>query len=126
MTDTIRIHDLVIRTRIGVSDEERALSRPLIVNVAMKVDTRAAGASDDLTDTIDYGAAGRRIAEMAEGREFHLIEHVAEEVASLVLQEFGPKTVNVEIIKEAPPVEEDVRAVSVSIERPEPAEPRIR
>lgn len=117
MTDTIRIHDLRVDTRVGVSEEERSALRPLIINVALSTDTRPAGTSDLLADTIDYGKATRRIAKLVGDGEFRLIEHVAEEVATLLLQECGAETVNVEIIKEAPPVEENVRAVSVSIER---------
>jgi FolB domain-containing protein len=117
VTDSIAIHELTVRTRGGVSEEERLSARPLIVNVTMSGDTRAAGISDELDDTIDYGVAIERIAAMVEGREWGLIEHVAEEIAGLVLQECGAKTVKVEIIKEAPPVTEDVKAVSVSIER---------
>lgn len=117
MNDAIRIHDLRVRTRIGVSVDERASLRQLVINVTLPIDTRTAGSTDDLADTIDYGMAIRRITELVGGGEFHLIEHVAEEVATLLLQECGAKTVNVEIIKELPPVEENVRAVSVIIER---------
>ena len=117
MTDAIAIHELTVRTRVGVSNDERSSARPLIINVTMTGDTRAAGISDELGDTIDYGAAIERITAMVEGQEWHLIEHVAEEVAALVLGECGAKAVEVEIIKEAPPVTEDVKAVSVRIER---------
>jgi dihydroneopterin aldolase len=89
----------------------------LIINVALDTDTRAAGTSDDLADTIDYSTAIRKIADVVQSQEFRLIEHVAEEVADLLLRECEAKTVKVEIIKEMPPVDEDVKAVSVAIER---------
>ena len=107
MTDSIRIHELTVQTRVGVSDDERAAPRPLLINVDLNTDTRVAGSSDDLSDTIDYAEAIRRISDTVGTGQWHLIEHVAEEVARLLLHEYGAKSVNVEIIKEVPPVDED-------------------
>ena len=39
-------------TRVGVSDEERAALRPVLINIGIDTNTRAAGASDDLADTV--------------------------------------------------------------------------
>lgn len=117
MRDSIGIHDLRVQTRVGVTDEERASYRPVMINIWLGTDIRAAGRSDELADTIDYSTVLRRVSEMVGSGEFGLIEHIAERVASLLLQEIGADSVKVEIIKERPPVEQDVRAVSVTIER---------
>jgi FolB domain-containing protein len=53
VTDFIRIHELKVQTRVGVSDEERSANRPVLINVALTTDTRTDGNSDDLSDTID-------------------------------------------------------------------------
>jgi dihydroneopterin aldolase len=117
VTDSIRIDELKVQTRVGVSDEERSAPRPVLINVGLITDSRAAGNTDDLRDTIDYGRVIRRMSDTVGSREWRLIEHIAEEVARLLLREYGAKSVNIEIIKEVPPVDEDVRAVSVNIER---------
>jgi dihydroneopterin aldolase len=41
-----------------------------------------------------------RISDTVGSREWRLIEHIAEEVAQLLLQEYEAESVNVEIIKE--------------------------
>jgi dihydroneopterin aldolase len=73
--------------------------------------------SDDPADTVDYAAVIRRVSEEIGGGDFQLIVRLAERVAAPVLQETEAISVKVEIIKEAPRVDEDVRAVSVTIER---------
>jgi 7,8-dihydroneopterin aldolase/epimerase/oxygenase len=95
----------------------RNVLRPVLTNVGNFTNTRAAGARDELADTIDYSLAIERIHKIVAAGEWRLIEHLAEEVARLLLQECGAQSVNVEIIKESPPVDEDVKAVSVTIER---------
>jgi dihydroneopterin aldolase len=117
VTDTIHIDGLKVQTHIGVSDEERASPQPVVIDISIAADTRLAGMSDDLADTGDYAAVIRRVSEEIGGGDFLLIERLAERVAALVLQETEAISVKVEIIKEAPPVDEDVRAVSVTIER---------
>ena len=40
----------------GVLPDERVRRQPFEVDIELCVDLRAAGASDDLADTVDYGA----------------------------------------------------------------------
>jgi dihydroneopterin aldolase len=117
MTDTIRIHDLRVMTRIGVSEEERAEPRPILINVELRTDVTAAGVSDDLAETINYHEATVAIVDLVNGMEARLIEHIAERIAGLLRDLYGKVGVTVTVAKEAPPIDEDVRAVSVTIER---------
>jgi FolB domain-containing protein len=118
VTDVIRIQDLNVKVRIGVSDSERERPRPIGINIELATDARAAGASDDLRDTVDYSRVISAVARVAESGEFALIEHLAEKVAAIVIEESGVNRAKIEIIKPAPPVDEDVAAVSVVVERP--------
>jgi dihydroneopterin aldolase len=119
MIDTIAIHDLRVMTRIGVSEEERAEPRPILINVELRTDVTAAGVSDDLSDTINYHEATVAIADLVRGLEVHLIEHLAERIAGLLHDMYGKVEVTVKVTKESPPVDEDVKAVSVTVERPD-------
>jgi FolB domain-containing protein len=118
MTDVIRVRDLRLRTRIGVSDEERASAREVIVDFDFETDTRRAGVSDELEDTIDYHQAVVAVAELVENVETRLLEHLAEKIASRLTALRGAGKVILEIRKESPPiVEAEVGSVSVRIER---------
>jgi FolB domain-containing protein len=115
--DRISIHDLRVETRIGVTDEERATPRTVTISVDIWADLRGPGKSDDLADTVDYHSATVGVADMVRSMEANLLEHVAEKIASFICEMPGVDGATVEVTKEAPPIAEEVRAVSVQIER---------
>jgi dihydroneopterin aldolase len=115
--DKISIRDLRVQTRIGVTDEERAVPRAVLICIDIWADLLPAGESDELGDTVDYHTATVDIAEMVRSTEAKLLEHLAHTVASHVATLPRVTRVSVEVTKELPPMDEDVRAVSVRIER---------
>jgi len=115
--DRIVIRDLRIPTRVGVTDEERSRPQPVLVNIEVGTDLSAAGASDELADTVDYDRVITAVAGLLKTEEAKLLEHLADSIAALIVRFDGVRTVTVEILKEVPPVAEDVGPVGVSIER---------
>jgi 7,8-dihydroneopterin aldolase/epimerase/oxygenase len=116
--DRISIRDLRVATRIGVTSAERAEPQVIVITVDLHRDLRGPSRSDDLQDTIDYHAVTVAIAEMVRASEAKLLEHLAEKIATLVIKTAGIESATVEVRKEPPPMEEDVRTVAVTIERP--------
>jgi FolB domain-containing protein len=112
--DTITIADLEVRYHVGVPDEERAVPQRLLLTVEMRSDFAVAAATDDLTKTIDYHAVSRRLLAFGEGRSWKLIERLAADVADMVLAEFAPASVTVEVKKFILP---ETRHVAVKVER---------
>ena len=53
MNDRILIQDLMLRTIIGINDEERRNRQDVLINISLHADTRAAGASDDIEDAVN-------------------------------------------------------------------------
>lgn len=118
MTDLIKISDLVVEARIGVTAAERAVTRPLRIDISMVTDTRDSAESDDLSDTVGYDVVAMAVADLVRARERNLLELLAEEIAALILTFKRISSVTVEVEKGNPPIEEDIRAVSVVITRP--------
>lgn len=118
MSDAIKISELIVDARIGVSDEERAVTRPLRIDISMTTDTSAAGQSDDLEETVGYDVVAVAVADLVRARARKLLEHLTEEIAALILTFDGVSSVTVEVEKGNPPIEENIRAVSVRITRP--------
>lgn len=116
--DLISIRDLRVETHIGVSKEERSRAQTVSLVIDMETDTSAAGASDDISDTVDYDKVSTQVADLVRSSELHLLETLAAKVADLVRQYEGVTGVTVEVTKERPPIDEDVGAVVVTIERP--------
>ena len=61
MTDRIELRGLTVRGNHGVFDHERRDGQDFIVDVTVWIDLGAAAASDQLTDTYDYGYGLARI-----------------------------------------------------------------
>ncbi|MBI3851037.1 MAG: dihydroneopterin aldolase [Verrucomicrobia bacterium] len=97
--DKITISELEIFSRVGVPDAERAQPQRLLVTVEMGHDFSAAATRDDLWSTIDYHAVANRLLHFGEGRSWKLIETLATAMAEMILKEFKPQTVSVELKK---------------------------
>lgn len=118
MSDRILIRGLRVETRIGWTDEERAEPQTVLVDLDVGIDASAPARSDDLADTVDYGAVISEVAQYVSEREERLLERLAAEVAGIVSAMNGVKSVSVEIAKEVVPVPEEVGRVAVRVERP--------
>jgi len=108
----ISIVDLEVFYRVGVPEAERVKPQRLLLTVEMDFDFSAAAASDDIGDTIDYFAVSQRLLKFGDGREWKLIEKLAADIADLVLAEFKPPSVTVEVKKLPIP---QARHVSVTV-----------
>ena len=109
---TINIVDLEVFYRVGVPEAERAQPQRLLLTLELESDFSAAAKSDGIADTIDYYAVTQRLLKFGEGREWKLIEKLAADIADVVLQEFKPQAVSVEVKKFIIP---QARYVSVSL-----------
>ncbi len=95
----ITIADLEVHYCVGVTDEERAQPQKLLLTVDMSFDFSVAANTDRLTKTIDYFAVCQRLLEFGDGRSWRLIEKVAANIADMILSEFKPESVIVEVKK---------------------------
>jgi len=107
----ITITDLEVFYCVGVSDEERAQPQRLLLTVDMVFDFAAAAVGDRLTKTIDYFALSQRLLKFGENRNWKLIEKVAANIGAMIMTEFQPQAVSVEVKKFAIP---QARHVSVT------------
>ena len=115
--DRILIDDLRVLTIIGALPHERELAQPLRIDLAIGLDLRNAGRSDELNDTVHYGLVCERVVEMARDSKDILLERLAAKVADVVLEFDLVEQVDVTITKLRPPVPETVESTSVIISR---------
>lgn len=116
--DQIIIENLETFGYHGVFEEEAFLGQKFIVSARLYLDTRKAGKTDDLKESLDYGEVCQMIKKIVETKRFMLIERLAEEIAERLLLTFS-KIDHVQIIVKKPwaPVQVSLDTVSVSIER---------
>ena len=86
MIDRIELRGMRFDGRHGVLPEEATEAQPFDVDVVVELDLAAAGTTDDMARTIDYGAVFRRARAVVEqGLHVALIETLAERIAADVL-----------------------------------------
>jgi dihydroneopterin aldolase len=120
MSDVIRLSGLTTHGYHGVFPEERETGQPFVVDLEVRTSIRQAAASDDLADTIDYGALAQAIADVVGGEPRNLIETVAENIAEVVLQDERIASVKVTLHKPNAPIPLTFSDVAIEIERHRP------
>ena len=113
--DTIFISELKVKTKLGVPAWERMVAQTIILDIEIGYDLSAAGKSDAITDTIDYGVVVARIRSTLEEHSFQLAEALAEHICQLILSEFGALSVKIKVAK--PGILTGLKALGVVIER---------
>jgi FolB domain-containing protein len=93
--DTVAVHKLRVPCIIGTTEAERARRQEVLVSFSLHLDLRRAGGSDRLEDTVDYGELAARVTTLLESSSFHLLEALAEQVASACLRD--PRVLRVEV-----------------------------
>jgi dihydroneopterin aldolase len=113
--DKIFLHGLKAEAIIGIYDWERQVKQTLIVDLEMNGSVRKAAISDSIDDTLNYKRVAKRVLSFIEGSTFHLVETLTEQIAMLLLAEFGLLWVRVSLSK--PGAVRNSRDVGVIIER---------
>jgi dihydroneopterin aldolase len=98
-TMIVFIRNLAVDTIIGVYEHERAKPMSLLLDLEIELSHGRAGETDQLADTIDYGAVIDGIRRFLATTRCRLLERLAELVATFVLDEFGAKRVSLQIAK---------------------------
>jgi len=117
VTDRIDLTGIEVRARHGALPEEKTRNQLFFVDVGVFLDTTAAAASDELTDTIDYGALARGVHYVVAGESHNLIETVANRVAALVMEDLRVERVIVTVHKPEAPIPVEFGDVSVTVDR---------
>lgn len=116
--DQIKIEGLEVYCHHGVFPEENILGQKFVVSAVLYTDTRKAGKTDCIEDSIHYGLVCERIKECMENHTFQLLERVAEFVCERLLLEFSLlKKIKLKIEKPWAPILLPLKTVSVTIER---------
>jgi dihydroneopterin aldolase len=85
VTDQIFLRNMEFEGHHGVSDDERADSQVIELDVEVELDLRPAGSSDDPGQTVSYAEIFELCRAQVEDHSYHLLEAIGEAVAHDVL-----------------------------------------
>jgi dihydroneopterin aldolase len=116
--DRIEVRGLRVVATHGALPEERERAQPFELDLDVFTDTAVAGRSDQLSDTVDYGAVVEGVAALVRVTSFLLLEALAGAVAGAIL-DLDPRVERVAVVvrKLRPPIGEDVASVGVRVVR---------
>ena len=113
----VEVRGLRVYAYHGVRDFERERGQPFVIDVWLRCEASQAGRSDDLADAVNYSAVCDRVAELAAGGPYQLLERLGAVIADDLAGRYPIRGVRVRIAKPHAPVKHDVAEVAVTVER---------
>lgn len=113
--DIVYIRDLRIETIIGIYDWERQVRQTVSIDLEMASDIRKAAETDDIQYALNYKAVSKRLISYVEERNALLVETLAEEIATIIREEFNVPWLRLRLSK--PGAVRGARDVGLIIER---------
>ena len=115
MTNHIFLHGINLKTKIGISDAERAISQILIIDVDIELSKNSIFENDNLNDTIDYAEIEQLIKNIGDLHHYKLLESLGEEITTEIKKKFNVKKILLKINKKK--ILPDTDFVGVILER---------
>jgi len=117
LKDLLRINGMSFYGYHGVSTAEKETGRLFEVDCEIELSLAEAGHSDHIQDTVDYSEVYHVIRKVVEGRAFALVEALATELATKILDNFPIYRVTLKVRKVHPPLGGQVRHIEVEVTR---------
>ena len=115
MNDRVIIEGLQLEPVIGVYGWEREHRQRLLLDLELAWPNAVPGASDAVTDALDYAAVSQRLRAFAAASNFQLLEALGEALATLLQEEFAVSWLRLTLRK--PGAVPEAVAVGVVLER---------
>ena len=102
MQDVILLEGIQIPAALGVTAAERRVRRPVLLDLEVERDLRAAGRSDRIRNTLHYKRIFEVVEDVAANQEHRLVEALGDRIARAVLAKFDADRVTVTVRKPTP------------------------
>jgi len=96
---TVRIKNLLLRTYIGIKEEEINNQQDVLINVRLTYDAGEAVNNNEIESALNYRTITKQIIRHVDGNRFALLERLTHEVLSIVMEHEAVQWAEVEIDK---------------------------
>ena len=114
-SDVVFVKGLTVEAVIGVYAWERAVTQPLLIDIALETDISKAAVSDDVKDALNYKAVCDDVSEWCQAIKAQLLEHLAGQIADKLLAKYNCHKIMLSVAK--PTAIKEADAVGVQITR---------
>ncbi|MDE4453870.1 dihydroneopterin aldolase [Psychrobacter sp. DAB_AL62B] len=114
-SDVVFVKGLKVEAVIGVYDWERAITQPILIDIALETDISKAAASDDVNDALNYKAVCNDVSAWCQEIKAELLEHLAGQIADRLLANYSCHKLTLSVAK--PTAIKQADAVGVQITR---------
>ncbi|WP_426241104.1 dihydroneopterin aldolase [Psychrobacter sp. TWP2-1-2] len=114
-SDVVFVKGLTVEAVIGVYAWERAITQPLLIDIALETDINRAAISDDVNDALNYKAVCDDVSAWCQVIKAQLLEHLAGQIADKLLAKYSCHKITLSIAK--PTAIKQADAVGVQITR---------
>ena len=115
--DVIELRGLRAVGYCGALPEEQERAQPFEVDLDVEADLSGPGRTDQLEDTLDYGAIAAAVEQVITTERFALLERLSARIAEVVLTDPRATAVTVTVRKLRPPVPQHLETSGVRIRR---------
>lgn len=117
MPSSIIIKDIQLQALCGITEIERSQPQPILVDLSVRCANEAAFQSDELSDTLDYGAMTDCIRDIGERQQYCLLEKLTEELCQGLFQHFPLTHLNIWVRKIRAPIKNFSGSVGIRLSR---------
>ena len=114
---TINVEDIPCYCSIGIHPEEIKMGQRLFIDVHLQIDSTKVSKSDNVVDTVSYVDVYEIVQKTGRSKSFSVIEFLAEELASNIMELSPVLSVKVKLYKPHIQFKDFQGNVSVEIER---------
>lgn len=114
-SDVVFVKGLKVEAVIGVYEWERAITQPLLIDIAFETDISKAAISDNVDDALNYKAVCDDVSEWCQAIKAELLEHLAGQIVDKLLAKYDSHKVTLSIAK--PTAIKQADSVGVQITR---------
>ena len=114
-SDVVFVKGLTVEAVIGVYEWERAITQPLLIDIAFETDISKAAVSDEVNDALNYKAVCDDVSEWCQAIKAKLLEHLAGQIADKLLEKYNCHKITLSVAK--PTAIQQADAVGVQITR---------
>jgi len=112
---SVDITGLSVYTHHGVTAAEQEVGQRLLIDISFELDNCDATVTDELEDTVDYGAVCEQVWLAAQKRSYKTLERLCSAIADHLMDHFNVDSVMIRATKPEPPIPLPVGDVSVEV-----------